>query len=663
MFWDGTRWVEEGAPAPVSARPRPRHRIRDWLATGIMAVALVGLAIPTTSTSAASLPSGASLVSTWAKTAEVKTYDESNSKIGYKGKWTRADHAKYLGGHVRFASRSGSYATMTFTGSAVSWIGPVGSTRGKAKVYIDGKHVKTVDTWARSFQPARVLFKTEWAEVGEHRITVWVVGTKGHPVVAIDAFVVKADKSTTAPPAAPPTATDATAAPSGLELTASQSSRPRVALTEDIGPAGSETTLRFTGFRAGSTGRIEFDGSTRGMPTYRVSRSGSAVVRVTIPADATPGEHDIDAVDSRGRTLVSRIFEVTASAAAAAPTPTPSPTGTPKPSPTATPKPSATAAPTATPTSTPKPNPTAAPTAAPTATPKPSPTATPPSSGTYDAVFTGDATGATDVTSALKSFLQANSGRHVALAVNGVYKVTQMSFTAHDLTIDFRGARIQGAKAGASGIFRIQTSTNIVVNDAKVYGTGYSWSSSLQNEHGIHIDGGAHITLNRPVTRNTRGDGIYTSYQSSKNSPPVDVEINDPDIERASRNGIAPVAGEVAIRGGHIAYVGLHGVDFEVNDATGAASIRGIVDGVDIRHHGDIPGVELTSYAIAAGGYSTATKPSMMVQNVTGDVLKMTIRNTANVTVRNNVSDSSTFANFPGSGSVAFTNNLRISKQ
>ena len=76
---------------------------------------------------------------------------------------------------------------------------------------------------------------------------------------------------------------------------------------------------------------------------------------------------------------------------------------------------------------------------------RPTPTPTPLATSTYAAVFAGDATGATDVTAALRTFLQSHNGQRVALATNGIYKVTQLSFTASGLTVDFRGARIEGA--------------------------------------------------------------------------------------------------------------------------------------------------------------------------------------------------------------------------
>ena len=52
----------------------------------------------------------------------------------------------------------------------------------------------------------------------------------------------------------------------------------------------------------------------------------------------------------------------------------------------------------------------------------------------------------------------------------------------------------------------------------------------------------------------------------------------------------------------------------------------------------------------------------MLVQNVTGDDLRMTIRNTASVTVQNNVSDTSTTVDFPGCGTVVFSGNVRITQ-
>ena len=96
-----------------------------------------------------------------------------------------------MGGHVRFAKVRGARATFTFKGLGVEWIGPVGPTRGSATVWINGRRIKTVSTHARSFRAARVLFRMNWTSVGTRTMTIVVNGTKGHPTVAIDAFVVR----------------------------------------------------------------------------------------------------------------------------------------------------------------------------------------------------------------------------------------------------------------------------------------------------------------------------------------------------------------------------------------------------------------------------------------------------------------------------------------
>ena len=436
--------------------------------------------------------------------------------------------------------------------------------------------------------------------------------------------------------------------------------------------------------------QLTWDDSASGMPTVRTTSGGQLSTTITIPGGTPTGDHTLAAKSvSKGpgnknsapvalatETLASVTVSVTAGATTPAPTatpslvPTPAPTATPTlvptPAPTATPTLVPTPAPTATPTLMPTPAPTPTPAPSPTPTPAPTltPTPTPLATSTYAAVFAGDATGATDVTAALRTFLQSHNGQRVALATNGIYKVTQLSFTASGLTVDFRGARIEGSLVGAYGILRVQTSTNIVLNDPKVYGTGYIYTASTQWEHGIHVDGGSNITINNPVIRNTRGDGILIGYDPGRNLPPTGVVINNPNIERAARNGIAPVGGEVTIRGGHIAYVGLHGIDFEPNDAIEAASIRGVVDGVDIRRYGDLPAVGYPGYAISAGwGYLSTTKPSLLIQNNTGAVLSIVVMNTGTVRVLNNTSDAAAIAEIITSTNVTFSGNVRITRQ
>ena len=198
MFWDGDRWLPEGGHPQAQSVKRSSGGVRSRISVAVMAFALVGLLAPVSGAVgvadvSASTQSARTLLSTWSAGSKVAVYQERNSKISYRGRWRTAYHSSYLGGKVRAANASKAKASLKFTGAAVSWVGPIGPTRGKAKVYIDGKLVKTVNTWARSFRPARVLFQKSWSTVGTHRITIVTLGTRRHPTVAIDAFLVRLD--------------------------------------------------------------------------------------------------------------------------------------------------------------------------------------------------------------------------------------------------------------------------------------------------------------------------------------------------------------------------------------------------------------------------------------------------------------------------------------
>ena len=80
---------------------------------------------------------------------------------------------------------------MTFTGKKIVWYGPVGPTRGKARVSIDGRVVRTVDLHRGGFSAHVAVFSRTFATKGAHTLRIEVLGTAGHPMVALDEFVVR----------------------------------------------------------------------------------------------------------------------------------------------------------------------------------------------------------------------------------------------------------------------------------------------------------------------------------------------------------------------------------------------------------------------------------------------------------------------------------------
>ena len=84
-------------------------------------------------------------------TVSTTTYSETSSRIVYHGTWGSASDPSYLGGRIKYSRQRSASAVFSFTGTAVSWYGPVGPTRGKAMVYVNGTYLRTVSLYASSF--------------------------------------------------------------------------------------------------------------------------------------------------------------------------------------------------------------------------------------------------------------------------------------------------------------------------------------------------------------------------------------------------------------------------------------------------------------------------------------------------------------------------------
>jgi hypothetical protein len=122
--------------------------------------------------------------------ADVSLVDDSSRSITYGGSWRTARHGSYVGDSAHYATAAGATATFTFVGRKVTWYGPIGPTRGQARVFVDGKLARTVDLHATGFRARTVAFSTRWSSSGAHTLRIEVVGTRGHSLVALDAISV-----------------------------------------------------------------------------------------------------------------------------------------------------------------------------------------------------------------------------------------------------------------------------------------------------------------------------------------------------------------------------------------------------------------------------------------------------------------------------------------
>jgi hypothetical protein len=82
----------------------------------------------------------------------------------------------------------------------------MGPTRGKAKIYVNGTYRKTVDLYSSTFVASRVLYSATFSTDATRTLKIVVLGTRGRPVVAIDAFTIRRTVTTTST-TPPPTTT------------------------------------------------------------------------------------------------------------------------------------------------------------------------------------------------------------------------------------------------------------------------------------------------------------------------------------------------------------------------------------------------------------------------------------------------------------------------
>jgi hypothetical protein len=124
----------------------------------------------------------------------VNANQESSSAISYIGSWTQQNLSTAYGGTTNHTSTQANSAQFTFSGTNLAWVAPKGPDRGKAEVWIDGVKASTVDLYASTEQPAKMVFTRSWAVSGEHTIEVRVLGTKTSASsgtrVDVDAFIV-----------------------------------------------------------------------------------------------------------------------------------------------------------------------------------------------------------------------------------------------------------------------------------------------------------------------------------------------------------------------------------------------------------------------------------------------------------------------------------------
>jgi hypothetical protein len=136
---------------------------------------------------------GATSAYTIGKPLSIVVQQEDSASIVFTGAWTANANASFYGGGARTASSPAS-ATLTFSGTSVSWVTSKGPGRGKAEVWLDGVKRATIDLYTPTARNRQVVFARNGLAAGNHTIEIRPLGTKNAAStgtgVVLDAIVV-----------------------------------------------------------------------------------------------------------------------------------------------------------------------------------------------------------------------------------------------------------------------------------------------------------------------------------------------------------------------------------------------------------------------------------------------------------------------------------------
>src|SRR5204862_279120 len=121
--------------------------------------------------------------------AQTRVEETALATTVYTGGWFQSHSERpWSGGTAALSNAALSRATLTFSGTGVSWIGVRGPHAGIARVSLDGAQVGHVDTYAPAERLQAVLFTRSGLTAGPHTLVIDPTGTRNP--AATDAFIV-----------------------------------------------------------------------------------------------------------------------------------------------------------------------------------------------------------------------------------------------------------------------------------------------------------------------------------------------------------------------------------------------------------------------------------------------------------------------------------------
>jgi len=119
-------------------------------------------------------------------------HQDTDPAIAYGDGWIQGNRDKaYSEGASAESSTLGAQATITFTGTGISWIGARGPQCGIARIFLDGAFVQDFDTYSQTEGPQHTDFAVAGLPAGTHTLSIQVIGRNRlstNAWILIDAF-------------------------------------------------------------------------------------------------------------------------------------------------------------------------------------------------------------------------------------------------------------------------------------------------------------------------------------------------------------------------------------------------------------------------------------------------------------------------------------------
>jgi hypothetical protein len=116
--------------------------------------------------------------------------DDRSASIARGGSWSGISRTAAYRSTLLGSTQKGASLSFTFTGHAIAVVGPRSLAHGRAKVYVDGIYITTINMRTTASTSRVVAFTHAFPGGGTHRIKLVVVGLDPARLFRLDAFVV-----------------------------------------------------------------------------------------------------------------------------------------------------------------------------------------------------------------------------------------------------------------------------------------------------------------------------------------------------------------------------------------------------------------------------------------------------------------------------------------